>query len=67
MRHLIGYARSEGLKSLYGSVLKENATMIQMCRELGFEVNRDPEDPLVFAVTLDLMSEPVTKLLARQA
>jgi acetyltransferase len=65
MRHLIRYARSEGLKSLYGTVLKENATMIQMCKELGFMVDRDPEDPMVYAVTLDVESEAVTRLLAQ--
>jgi acetyltransferase len=65
MRHLIAYARGEGLKSLYGTVLKENATMIQMCKELGFEVHRDPEDLLVYAVTLDINSDAVTRLLAQ--
>ncbi len=64
MRHLIRYARSEGLNSLHGAVLKENATMIQMCRELGFEVHVDNDDPALFAVTLDLHSEAVTRLLA---
>jgi acetyltransferase len=55
------------LKSLYGTVLKENATMIQMCKELGFEAGRDPEDPLVYAVTLDIKSEAVTRLLAQRS
>ncbi|MBI4725465.1 MAG: bifunctional acetate--CoA ligase family protein/GNAT family N-acetyltransferase [Rhodomicrobium sp.] len=64
MRHLIGYARSEGLKSLYGSVLMENATMIQMCRAMGFAVGRDAVDAALYAVTLDLHSEAVTRLLA---
>jgi acetyltransferase len=67
MRHLIGYARSEGLKTLYGTVLKENANMIQMCRELGFAVDRDAEDPLVYAVTLDVKSDAVTRLLAQRS
>jgi hypothetical protein len=51
---------------LHGTVLKENATMMQMCMELGFEVCRDPEDPALYAVTLDLHSAPVTKLLTGQ-
>ena len=67
MRHLIRYARAEGLKTLYGTVLKENATMLQMCQELGFEVKRDPDDPMLFAVTLDIKGEAVTKLLAQQS
>ncbi len=65
MRHLIRYARDEGLKTLYGTVLKENATMVKMCKELGFEVKRDPDDPMLYDVTLDLKGEAVTKLLAR--
>jgi len=65
MRHLIRYAKSEGLKTLYGTVLKENTTMAQMCGELGFEVKRDPDDPMLYAVTLDLKCDAVTKLLAQ--
>ena len=65
MRHLIRYAHSEGLKSLYGTVLKENATMIQMCEELGFQTKRDPDDPMLYAVTLDLDCEAVKPLLAQ--
>jgi acetyltransferase len=65
MRHLIRYARAEGLKQLYGTVLKENVTMLQMCQELGFELKRDPDDPMLYAVTLDIAGEAVTKLLAR--
>ena len=65
MRHLIRYARSEGLKALYGTVLKENGMMVQMCTELGFDVKRDPDDPMLYSVTLDLDSEAVTKVLAQ--
>ncbi len=65
MRHLIRYARSEGLKALYGTVLKENANMVKMCGELGFDVKRDPDDAMLYAVTLDLKGEAVTKLLAQ--
>ncbi len=64
MRHLIRYARSEGLKVLYGTVLKENVTMMRMCRDLGFDVGADSEDPTLYAVTLDLNSPAVAKLLA---
>jgi acetyltransferase len=65
MRHLIRYAREEGLKMLHGTVLKENSTMMQMCVELGFEARPDPDDPALFAVNLNLNSETVTKLLAQ--
>ena len=63
MKHLISYAKSEGLKSLYGTVLSENATMLKMCRELGFNVRRDPDDETVYLVTLDLGSPGVVKLM----
>jgi len=54
MRHLIDYAKAEGLERLYGSVLSENATMLRMCRQLGFQTRHDPEDPTVFQVELPL-------------
>jgi acetyltransferase len=54
MQLLIAYARSEGLKSLSGAVLRENATMLTMCRELGFDIQSDPRDASVVLVTLDL-------------
>ena len=38
MSHLIAYAEAEKLQQLHGSVLADNTTMLQMCRELGFVV-----------------------------
>ena len=63
MQHLISYAKSEGLKSLHGTVLSENATMLKMCRELGFNISRDPDDNTVYLVTLGLGSPGVVKLM----
>jgi len=54
MQHLIDYARAEGLKELFGLVLVENTTMLEMCRSLGFEVRSEPDDPSVRRVTLEL-------------
>lgn len=54
MQTLIEYARSEGLRSLHGQVLRENSTMLEMCRELGFEQTADPSDPILASVTLKL-------------
>jgi acetyltransferase len=54
MQLLIAYARSEGLKSLFGEVLNENVNMLNMCRDIGFEVRRDPKEPAVSLVSLDL-------------
>lgn len=54
MKHLIAYARNEGLRELHGEVLAENTTMIGMCLKLGFQVEQDPEDPILRQVTLQL-------------
>ncbi|MGJ4945854.1 GNAT family N-acetyltransferase [Bradyrhizobium sp. HKCCYLS1011] len=42
MQLIIEYARSEGLKVISGDVLQENIVMLDMCRQLGFEVKTDP-------------------------
>jgi acetyltransferase len=36
MRRVIDYAKQKGLRRVYGDVLVENTTMLQMCAELGF-------------------------------
>jgi acetyltransferase len=54
MELIIAYAKSEGLKRIEGQVLAENAAMLNMCREFGFEVGHDPNDPSIMLVTLSL-------------
>ncbi len=54
MQLMIEYARAEGLRSVRGQVLQENATMLQMCQELGFHIASDPEDRCALVVTLPL-------------
>jgi len=62
MELMIEYARAEGLKFVRGQVLQENTTMLQMCRQLGFQTTSDPEDLSIVVVTLPLESErPATK------
>lgn len=58
MRHLIAYARDEGLKQLFGEVLATNTTMLEMCRALGFRVEAVPDDATLRLVTLDLDKLP---------
>jgi len=53
MKHMIAYAQERGLETVHGQVLAENATMLQMCTELGFDVNDD-----VKVVTLQLHELP---------
>ena len=45
MQQLIRYAESEGLRDLNGDVLADNERMLKMCRELGFGIAANPEDP----------------------
>ena len=54
MQTLLEYARSEGLIRIEGQVLKENTTMLKMCRELGFTVSDDPHDRGSCLVGLEL-------------
>jgi acetyltransferase len=54
MQLIIEYSRSEGLKQIVGQIMRENTIMLQMCRELGFEVMEDAEDHGIYDVTLDL-------------
>jgi acetyltransferase len=54
MAMMIEFARSEGLSRVEGQVLRENATMLRMCREQGFEIRDDLEDPHIRHVTLPL-------------
>jgi len=44
MQHLIAYGRTEELQEIYGQVLATNATMLNMCSELGFEIEAPEED-----------------------
>jgi acetyltransferase len=56
MQLIIEYARSEGLKRIFGQILQENTVMLKMCRELGFEIKADPQDSGLRDVTLTLES-----------
>ena len=39
---------------LEGTVLAENARMLDMCRELGFSIALDPDNPGHWTVQIDL-------------
>jgi len=54
MQLMIEYARSETIRTITGQVLRENTMMLEMCRELGFHVAFDPQEPSSMIVTLDL-------------
>jgi len=54
MQLIIEYARSEGLKTISGDVLQENTVMLEMCRNLGFEIKADPVEHGICDVKLKL-------------
>jgi acetyltransferase len=54
MQMIIEYSKAEGLKTIAGDVLAENTTMLTMCRQLGFSVTTDAEDPALCNVALKL-------------
>jgi acetyltransferase len=54
MQLIIEYAKSEGLKIIAGDVLAENTTMLAMCRQLGFTVTTEADDPSLCNVSLKL-------------
>ncbi len=54
MQLIIEYARAEGIRSIHGQVLQENTTMLDMCRELGFQITSDPQEPSCVVATLPL-------------
>jgi acetyltransferase len=57
LRHLVDYAKADGLKRIDGMVLSENAGMLKMCREFGFQHVIDRNDPGIVKVSLDLSNE----------
>ena len=61
MQLMIAYAKSDGLKRIFGQILHENTVMLKMCRELGFEVKTDPDDYSIYDVTLVLEPSPENK------
>lgn len=54
MQRVIDYARSRGIKEIFGQVLSENIPMLKVCNTLGFTQKRDPDDPGVIIVSLKL-------------
>ncbi|AWN45844.1 GNAT family N-acetyltransferase [Methylobacterium terrae] len=57
MALMLDWARAEGLRHVEGQVLRENTTMLAMCRKLGFTVRTDPSDPDLMLVRRALTEE----------
>lgn len=56
MRLMLEYARAERLRTVTGQVLRENRTMLAMCRELGFSIEGNESIDGVLEVRLPLES-----------
>ena len=54
LRRLINYACNQGLREIYGEILRENEPMLELCRAMGFTVRACPEDAGVMIATLAL-------------
>jgi acetyltransferase len=50
MNHILDYAAQHGVKQVYGHVLRDNAAMLQMSRQLGFEIAPPDEGNMVRVV-----------------
>ncbi len=58
MKLIIRYAKADGIQTIKGEVLKENTSMISMCRALGFTIGTSPDDPGIALVTLPVEGLP---------
>ncbi len=58
MTEIIDYARSRGLRRIFGEVLRENTGMLRMAAELGFARADVPDEPGIIHVTISLDGLP---------
>jgi len=58
MRRVIDYAKEKGLRRVYGDVLVENTTMLQMCAELGFHAEDIGSDIRRVVLDLEKIGDP---------
>ncbi|MCG6117780.1 MAG: bifunctional acetate--CoA ligase family protein/GNAT family N-acetyltransferase [Aquimonas sp.] len=58
MERLIDAAARLGVARISGQVLRENSSMLDMCRQLGFRVVADSEEPGIMLVSLPVAPSP---------
>lgn len=61
---LIGAARAQGVRQLYGDVLRDNAPMLALARARGFAVQQHPEDARLVRVQRLLAAAGTPELVA---
>ena len=54
LRQIVDFARSEGIGRIEGFILGENDRMLAMCREFGFGITFDPDEPGLAVARLEL-------------
>jgi acetyltransferase len=54
MQIIIAFGRSKDYRCIEGQVLHENTPMVDMCKELGFQVRTDPDEPYICDMRLSL-------------
>jgi acetyltransferase len=54
MMAIIDYAKRQGLREIFGLVLRENERMLRMARQLGFTLHSAADDPTLVEVKLAL-------------
>jgi acetyltransferase len=54
MQMIITYGRTKGFRRIEGQVLQNNLPMLDMCRELGFAISINPDEPYICDVKLPL-------------
>jgi acetyltransferase len=52
LRRLVQIAKAEKLTSITADILPDNLAMQHICKQLGFQVQRRPDDPIVSAVLM---------------
>ncbi len=57
MTEILDYARTRGIGTVYGEVLRENLSMLKLADRLGFTRENDPDDPGLVLVSLRLRDE----------
>jgi acetyltransferase len=60
MKRILAIAKARGIGEVYGHVLRDNATMISMARELGFTIDALPDDPGIVQVHCHLANYSVS-------
>ena len=58
MQRTMDWARSQGMTSITGQVLSENAPMLAFMRRMGFTIRRMPEEPEVVEASIELEQRP---------